>query len=517
MAHSVSPLGSLSSPSPSPSPPPPIDESELSELTDDDHDDPDTGHPPPSSQRQRQAPAPRNAPPSSKRKKRGGLVPAPMWDWAYKNGATSPSATPRCLSPTHPPLPGPSRPHPDGDAAPPLANPKSHSPTPDAEEEEEEEPPTPPRAMEEEEGEDPDPRKDHALDRKLSQRKSHPRARTSRKKDAVPVPFDRIKQPRSRRRIGAAPRTSALLKHLWQDYKICDSGALTDDDDDPHSDARLDDHSNSPSNSDQEDDMLVDDDAIPSRRHSPTRPTLNTNLNATPPPSTSVIDPAADTTSLPPSIRASADPTVSPPDDDLPHRQISNEDGDQDCDSATPDDDTHHPARDRDLEQDGDEDEDAPPDEPSQPPSPTPVAEPEPEPEQEDEDPDLQPAHRAEALDVLATIELKFALLRERVYVEKMEGLAWEEALVWDGQYSSSFSSCRSSTSPASGTHPELHHLQSELTKRRDKRLMLASKKRTLEIEAFTRKRCEQEAWCWEGWDVSIDIARLVDLCRVQA
>lgn len=49
---------------------------------------------------------------------------------------------------------------------------------------------------------------------------------------------------------------------------------------------------------------------------------------------------------------------------------------------------------------------------------------------------DLQPAHRAEALDVLATIELKFALLRERVYVEKMEGLAWEEKLVNDGQYS---------------------------------------------------------------------------------
>ena len=46
---------------------------------------------------------------------------------------------------------------------------------------------------------------------------------------------------------------------------------------------------------------------------------------------------------------------------------------------------------------------------------------------------DLQPAHRAEALDVLATIELKFALLRERVYVEKMQGLAWEETLVSEG------------------------------------------------------------------------------------
>jgi hypothetical protein len=43
---------------------------------------------------------------------------------------------------------------------------------------------------------------------------------------------------------------------------------------------------------------------------------------------------------------------------------------------------------------------------------------------------EMQPAHRAEALDVLATIELKFALLREKLYVEKMEALAWEEALV---------------------------------------------------------------------------------------
>ena len=49
------------------------------------------------------------------------------------------------------------------------------------------------------------------------------------------------------------------------------------------------------------------------------------------------------------------------------------------------------------------------------------------------EEAEMQPAHRAEALDVLATIELKFALLREKLYVEKMEALAWEEALVANG------------------------------------------------------------------------------------
>lgn len=58
---------------------------------------------------------------------------------------------------------------------------------------------------------------------------------------------------------------------------------------------------------------------------------------------------------------------------------------------------------------------------------------------------ELQPAHRAEALDVLATIELKFALLRESVYVDKMENLAWEEALVTEGVYSRAYSKVKNS------------------------------------------------------------------------
>ena len=47
---------------------------------------------------------------------------------------------------------------------------------------------------------------------------------------------------------------------------------------------------------------------------------------------------------------------------------------------------------------------------------------------------DLQPAHRAQALDVLAGIELKFALVREALYVEKIEELAMEEALILQGK-----------------------------------------------------------------------------------
>jgi hypothetical protein len=53
----------------------------------------------------------------------------------------------------------------------------------------------------------------------------------------------------------------------------------------------------------------------------------------------------------------------------------------------------------------------------------------------------LQHKHRAEALDTLATIRLKFMLLHECVYVEKTEVLTWEEALVENGVYRSLYGS----------------------------------------------------------------------------
>ena len=61
--------------------------------------------------------------------------------------------------------------------------------------------------------------------------------------------------------------------------------------------------------------------------------------------------------------------------------------------------------------------------------------------EVEDEAADLQHEHRTEALDTLATIELKFVLLCKCVYVEKMEALAQEEVLVKNGAYCSLYGS----------------------------------------------------------------------------
>ncbi|KZP21280.1 hypothetical protein FIBSPDRAFT_860733 [Athelia psychrophila] len=102
-------------------------------------------------------------------------------------------------------------------------------------------------------------------------------------------------------------------------------------------------------------------------------------------------------------------------------------------------------------------------------------------------DADMQPAHRAEALDVLASIELKFALLRERVYVEKMEGIAWEETLI------------------AEGTHPESVYLHNELSRREAKRKEFAARQRTYDMAAVTKKRKASEDYIWGWWKFARD------------
>ncbi|KAH8112895.1 hypothetical protein DFH11DRAFT_389972 [Phellopilus nigrolimitatus] len=101
--------------------------------------------------------------------------------------------------------------------------------------------------------------------------------------------------------------------------------------------------------------------------------------------------------------------------------------------------------------------------------------------EAEEAELDMQPAHRAEALDVLAQIELRFALVREALYVEKMEDLAVEEAMVLQG------------------IHPEMTHLQTELQVRHDRRLELAAKRRRCEDNhvSLMHKGDEEAVWSW--------------------
>lgn len=84
------------------------------------------------------------------------------------------------------------------------------------------------------------------------------------------------------------------------------------------------------------------------------------------------------------------------------------------------------------ADSDRDSSEEAPPKEAE--PDPDQDGEPEIEAEQEVEN-EIQPTQRAEALEILAAMELKFALLRERIYLDKMKAVADEERLVLDGMF----------------------------------------------------------------------------------
>ncbi|KAG9098594.1 hypothetical protein FRC06_006176 [Ceratobasidium sp. 370] len=128
-------------------------------------------------------------------------------------------------------------------------------------------------------------------------------------------------------------------------------------------------------------------------------------------------------------------------------------------------------------------------------PEPEDEAEPEPEPEPEPEaeievDPEMQPPHRAEALDVLAGMEVRFAELRERLYADKMEEAAKEEAMILDG------------------THPELVFFQRQLDDRRARRKQLAETRRTLEINWCGTIRRAEEAAAWSEWRQARDDLR---------
>lgn len=52
------------------------------------------------------------------------------------------------------------------------------------------------------------------------------------------------------------------------------------------------------------------------------------------------------------------------------------------------------------------------------------------------------------------------------------------------------------------GIHPEMLHLHAELSKRRDKRLELASRRRDYEVANATKRRKLDEDGVWSWWKV---------------
>ncbi|KAJ8597708.1 hypothetical protein M405DRAFT_855438 [Rhizopogon salebrosus TDB-379] len=491
MKGSPASLESLSSPSPSP--PPQEDagagldaESELSELTDDEL------------VQESQSPkkkaktladgdiedfSRRRQPRRGGRKKRGGLVPAPMWDWAYKSKNSNPNSNSKS----------------EGSASPGI------------EEEEEEEMSGPPRAMEEEEedendddpGDDPEgdgPDGDADADEPLEDISvtingrsqdyddedgtvEQPHNSTSNSAvDEEPEPYASDEDETS---ATAPPKRRGIFILPNEPHE---GEVDVDEDEDPPAPNE---HENDTESEDNDEppeegvDIDMDNELEPSSvpaRAATTVPLIPIDMTAPPAASVAPIAAAAASHSImagstvihPPSPTPSASSTSrsrspsssrspSPkPQNGKPQRKSKRgrKDKDEDRDTATV---TVPDAESALLDAEAEDELDM------------------------ELELDLQPAHRAEALDVLATIELKFALLREKVYVEKMEGLAWEEALV------------------SEGTHPELIHLQAELTKRRDKRLALACKKRIYEVASANKRRRTNEDAVWSWWKVAQD------------
>ena len=103
---------------------------------------------------------------------------------------------------------------------------------------------------------------------------------------------------------------------------------------------------------------------------------------------------------------------------------------------------------------------------------------------------DLHTPQREEALTMLAEIEVKFAILRERLYLDKMEETAQEEATILNE------------------THPELLHFLSVLSERKERRLALATKRRQHEEQFIRKRRKDDEESVWSWWRVQMNDLR---------
>lgn len=513
---SESPLGSLSSPSPSPAPQsrpalstkralsPPAKNgagldstSELSELTEEEQevhnnnrDDIEQEEDDDTNANARRRPVRRGG----GRRKRGGIVPAPMWHWykakkpASENGTSQPE-----------------------------------------EEEEEEEVAAPPRAMEEEEGEEEDDDDKDASIRPDShpngvehQDDEDPASLASVNDDLQRVLGKRFPLRNADGRATQRQRIASQSQHA-QDSEEEDDADLEDEEDDADAEEdgdvpRLnldtgDADAGNDTESDVDGDVTLGEDALTNMVPMDVDRIIDIAAPATVTPALAV---AASTSIMAgSSILASATPS---PDSSLSESGESSrtgspaaEKGDEEDDDDEEDDEEEDEDVTRREEEDDDADEILP--------STIPVTEAKVAGEAgeaddaeaasalQDEidleiDADLQPAHRAEALDALATVELKFALLRERIYVEKMEGIAWEEALVADGETLLVKSFIYMSSFLFLGTHPELVYLHNELSRREAKRKDLASRQRAYDAACVSRKRKMDEDYIWGWWKV---------------
>lgn len=116
---------------------------------------------------------------------------------------------------------------------------------------------------------------------------------------------------------------------------------------------------------------------------------------------------------------------------------------------------------------------------------------------------------RAEAMEALTRIEIEFARLRDRLYMERMAEVEKERIGVENGELGFSarlelgVQRVLTFYAHGAGTHPELLHLTQLIEMRRTKKLELAKKWLEGLEAAYERHREEGEHAVWTWWAVS--------------
>jgi hypothetical protein len=108
------------------------------------------------------------------------------------------------------------------------------------------------------------------------------------------------------------------------------------------------------------------------------------------------------------------------------------------------------------------------------------------------------PPPTAAALRSLLMLEIKFAALRDRLYIERMEEAA-EEEMIHDG------------------THPALTYLYKTLAGRREKLHEVASRRHQQTLEELVKAREAEKDAVWTWWTVSSSARASVSLLRLVA
>lgn len=122
--------------------------------------------------------------------------------------------------------------------------------------------------------------------------------------------------------------------------------------------------------------------------------------------------------------------------------------------------------------------------------------------------------HRMKALEALFKIEIEFARLRDRLYLERMEEVVRDREAVEAGQYLCPSYAHWPCSYLSKGVHPEFVLLNDLIEKRRASKLDLASKTLEQLNRGFEREITADERVVWSDWAVRfpLSITRLQGL-----